>query len=72
MEIGRSRRAGCDVSHVFYCFSWLLFQSPVTEALVMTLKVINLEQCSLTWADHRDPSTIGLSFYVGIIIKIYK
>ncbi len=45
MEIGR---AGCDVSHAFYCFSWLLFQSPVTEALAMTL---NVEQCSLTWAN---------------------
>ncbi len=58
MEIGRSWWARCNVSHAFYCFSWLLFQSPVTEALAMTRKAI--EQCGLTWDDHRDPSTIGL------------
>ncbi len=29
----RSWRAECDASHAFYCFPWLLFQSPVTEAL---------------------------------------
>ncbi len=47
MEIGRSRRAGCGVSHAFYCLFWLLFQSPVTEALAMTRKVIKTMQFNL-------------------------
>ncbi len=42
MEIGQSWRAGCGVSHAFYCLFWLLFQSPVTEALAMTRKVIKI------------------------------
>ncbi len=47
-EIGWSWRAGCDVSHAFYCISWLLFYSPVTEALAMTRKVMRTKQFNLS------------------------
>ncbi len=67
MEIGRSWWARCNVSHAFYCFSWLLFQSPVTEALAMTWKVI--EQCGLTWDDHRDPSLCRSCSLTGHCIR---
>ncbi len=45
--IGRSWWAGCDVIHAF-CFSGLLFQSPVTKALAMTRKVIRKIQFNLS------------------------
>ncbi len=48
LEIGRSWRAGRYASHAFYCFSWSLFQSPVTEALAMTRKVIRTMQFNLS------------------------
>nr|XP_021325593.1 zinc finger MYM-type protein 1-like [Danio rerio]XP_021329268.1 zinc finger MYM-type protein 1-like [Danio rerio]XP_021330174.1 zinc finger MYM-type protein 1-like [Danio rerio] len=42
----RSWLAGCDVSHAFYCFPCLLFQSPGTETLWTTTGVRDLKHLS--------------------------
>ncbi|XP_058629145.1 zinc finger MYM-type protein 1-like isoform X2 [Onychostoma macrolepis] len=42
----RSWLAGCDVSHAFYCFPCLLFQSPGTETLWTTTGVCDLKHLS--------------------------
>ncbi|KAL0152798.1 hypothetical protein M9458_052521 [Cirrhinus mrigala] len=42
----RTWLAGCDVSHAFYCFPCLLFQSPGTETLWTTTGVRDLKHLS--------------------------
>ncbi len=48
----RSWLAGCDGNHAFYCFPYLLFQSPGTEMLCTTTGVCDLKHLSEKFKRH--------------------